>query len=103
MNYVNLIGKISSEPKFQVLPDGQRIVRFSLSTQEPYLDEKGELLKRKQWHRVMAWGNWVRIMEELGQKGIKLAIEGRLISRYYHTSSGKRQITEVEVNDLVIL
>jgi single-stranded DNA-binding protein len=46
----------------------------------------------------------VQVLEELGQKGISLAIEGKLVSRFYQTQTGgKKLITEVEVNDLVVL
>lgn len=104
MNHVNLIGKISSEPKVVCLENGKKIAQFSLSTQETYLDEEGNVKKRNYWHRISAWGNWVGVLEELGHKGINLAIEGKLVSRFYKTNNGsQRLITEVEVNDLVIL
>ena len=104
MNHVNLIGKISSEPKVVQLTNGKKIAQFSMSTQETYLDASGNTKIRKQWHRVSAWGRWVSILEELGEKGLNLAIEGRLISRFYNASTGERKfVTEVEVNDLVLL
>lgn len=103
MNHVNLIGKISSEPKV-ILLNGRKTAQFSMSTQENYLDAEGNVKSRKYWHRVSAWGNWVNILEELGEKGIGLAIEGKLVSRFYKTPAGDRKlITEVEVNDLVLL
>ena len=83
MNHVNLIGKICSAPKVVELTNGRKIAQFSLSTQESYLDVDGTTKVRKQWHRISAWGRWVAILEELGEKGLSLAIEGRLISRFY--------------------
>lgn len=104
MNHVNLIGKISSEPKVVLLENGKKIAQFSMSTQETYLDAEGNTKKRNNWHRISAWGNWVGILEELGHKGIHLAIEGKLVSRFYRTNTGDQKlITEVEINDLVIL
>jgi single-strand DNA-binding protein len=104
MNHVNLIGKISSEPKVVELENGKKIAQFSMSTQESYLDKDGNVKKRNQWHRISAWGNWVSILEELGQKGLNLAVEGKLVSRYYLSKTGSKQvITEVEVNDLILL
>ena len=59
---------------------------------------------RKQWHQISAWGNWVNVLEQLGTVGLKLAVEGKLISRFYKTKTGDRKVvTEVEVNDLVVL
>ncbi len=104
MNHVNLIGKICSAPKVVELTNGRKIAQFSLSTQESYLDVDGTTKIRKQWHRISAWGRWVGILEELGEKGLSLAIEGRLISRFYKSKTGERKlVTEVEVNDLVLL
>lgn len=104
MNHVNLIGKISSEPKVISLGNGKKLAQFSMSTEESYLDDLGNTLKKDQSHRITAWGNWVAILEELGQKGIQLAIEGKLVSRFYKNQAGDRKfITEVEINDLVLL
>jgi hypothetical protein len=70
MNHVNLIGKICSAPKVVELTNGRKIAQFSLSTQESYLDVDGTTKIRKQWHRISAWGRWVGILEELGEKGL---------------------------------
>jgi single-strand DNA-binding protein len=104
MNHVNLIGQMSSDPKFVELKDGKRIARFSLSTRETYLDDEGQTKSVNNWHNVTAWGKWVPVLEQLGSKGQALAIEGKLRSRFYNSKSGqKKAFTEVEINDLVIL
>jgi single-strand DNA-binding protein len=104
MNHVNLIGKINSNPKIVQLENGRRIAQFSLATQESYLDSEGNVKNRKNWHRISAWGNWVSVLETIGEKGINLAIEGKLVSRFYKSDTGQRtMITEVEINDLVII
>ncbi|MCE3295313.1 MAG: hypothetical protein K0R65_1027 [Crocinitomicaceae bacterium] len=104
MNHVNLIGKISSEPKVIELENGKKLAQFSMSTQETYLDADGNIKKKSNWHRISAWGIWVNVLEDFGHKGINLAIEGKLVSRFYRTTAGvQKLITEVEVNDLTIL
>lgn len=104
MNHVNLIGKISSEPKFIELQNGKKIAQFSMSTEETFLDQEGNVKKKSNWHRISAWGKWVHVLEELGSKGIHLAVEGRLVSRFYKAPGGEQKlISEVEVNDLIIL
>lgn len=104
MNYVNLIGKMSSEPRVFSTENGRTIANFSLKTEETYLDREGHTKKKSQWHRISAWGKWSKIIEEFGSKGTQLAVEGRLTSRFYKTPNGEnRMITEIEVNDLVLL
>jgi single-strand DNA-binding protein len=104
MNHVNLIGKISSAPKVLELENGRKIAQFSLSTSEVYLDGDGNKKERKHWHRISAWGKWVSVLEKFGEKGLKLAIEGRLVSRFYKGKTGDRRfVVEVEVNDLILM
>ncbi|HTO37161.1 MAG TPA: single-stranded DNA-binding protein [Brumimicrobium sp.] len=103
MNFVNLIGQITNEPQIILTEDGRKIAKFALSTKEMYLDEKGNTKEIKNWHRVTAWGKWVPILEQLCQKGQSIAIEGRLRSKFFSMNGYKNAITEIEINDLVIL
>ena len=103
MNHVNLIGKVCSAPRIVELPNGRKIAQFTLSTKEMYLDELGETKSRSNWHRLTAWGKWVRVLEELGKEGMDLAVEGKLVTRFYQSKGEKKFISEVEINDLVIL
>ncbi|MES2798388.1 MAG: single-stranded DNA-binding protein [Bacteroidota bacterium] len=103
MNHVNLIGKVSSTPKIVELPDGRRIVQFTMSTKEKFIDAEGKAKTKSNWHRMMAWGRWVRVLEELGSEGMDLAVEGKLVTRFYQSAGKKQMISEVEVNDLIIL
>ncbi len=104
LNHVNIIGRLASEPKILTLPGGRRIVNFSLATKEHFFDREGNMKVKQDWHRLTAYGRWVQIMEELCAKGNNIAVEGKLVSRFYKTSDGERKmISEIEVNDLIIL
>jgi single-strand DNA-binding protein len=103
MNHVNLIGKVSSAPKVIDLADGRKIAQFTMSTKEMYLDETGKTKTRSNWHRLTAWGRWVKVLEELCQEGMDLAVEGKLVTRFYKNNGEQRSISEVEINDLIIL
>ena len=103
MNQVNLIGKVSSAPKFMELENGKRVAKFTLSTNETYLDAQGNPKSRKHWHKVSAWGRWAKVVEELSSVGTQIAIEGKLISRFYQQNGQKQVISEVEVNDLIMM
>jgi single-strand DNA-binding protein len=103
MNHVNLIGKVCSTPKIVELPNGKKIAQFTMSTKEMYLDETGNTKSRSNWHRLTAWGRWVKVLEELGQEGMDLAVEGKLVTRFYQNKGQRQYTAEVEVNDLVIL
>ncbi|MEI8116170.1 MAG: single-stranded DNA-binding protein [Flavobacteriia bacterium] len=103
LNHVNLIGKVSSTPKIVELENGRRIAKFTLSTKEQYLDANGVTKTRRYWHALSAWGRWVKVLEELGNVGSELAIEGKLVTRFYQTNGQRKMVSEVEVNDIVVM
>ena len=103
MNHVNLIGELTSLPRFYELPSGRRVAQFTIATREVYLDADGNSKNKKHWHRISAWGRWAKILEELAREGMELAIEGKLTTRFYQRGGEKRFISEVEVNDLIIM
>ncbi len=103
LNQVNLIGKISSTPKIVELENGLRIAKFTLSTKEQYLDVNGNTKTRRYWHALSAWGRWVKVLEELGKVGSALAIEGKLVTRFYQSKGQRKMVSEVEVNDIVVM
>lgn len=103
MNHVNLIGKLTSAPRFYILPSGRKVAQFTIATKETFLDQEGNTKNKSHWHRVSAWGRWTQVLEELGTVGMDMAIEGKLTTRFYQKSGEKRFISEVEVNDLIIM
>ena len=103
MNLVHLIGTIQSEPRLHELPNGRRLVKFTLVTEESYLDVKGHKKYKKNWHNLSAWGRWVQVLRECGPTGTSIAIEGRIVSQFYFVNGKKQMKSEIEINDLVIL
>ena len=103
MNHVNLIGRVAGEPRFYENKDGRRVAQLTLTTVEHYLDEEGNTKQKSHWHRIAAWGRWVKVVEELVCEGTELAVEGKLLTRFFFRDGQRQFISEVEVNDLVII
>lgn len=103
MNHVNLIGRISSKPRFYEHPSGRKVAQFTLVTQETYIDEDEKTQIKRHWHRVAAWGRWVQVIEQFGDHNLQVAIEGKLTTRFYYRDGAKQFISEVEVNDLIVM
>ena len=74
-----------------------------MSTKETYFDEKGKSKSRDTWHTLTAWGNWIKVLEELELKGTNLAIEGKIVSRFYKAGGIPKLISEIEINDLTLI
>ena len=103
-NKVQLIGNLGNSPEIKNTTTGKKLARFSIATNEIYRNAKGEKVKETTWHNLVAWGKIADIAEKYLNKGSEVAIEGKLISRSYTDKEGsKKFISEVEVNELLML
>ena len=103
-NKVQLIGNLGNAPEVKTLESGKKMARFSVATSESYRNAKGEKVTDTQWHSLVAWGKVAEIVEKFLTKGKEVAIEGKLINRSYNDKDGnKKYITEIQVNELLML
>jgi len=103
-NKVQLIGNLGNAPEIKTLDGGKKMARFSIATNESYRNAKGEKVTETQWHNLVAWGKVAEIVEKYLNKGSEVAIEGKLTNRSYNDKEGnKKYITEVQVNELLML
>jgi single-strand DNA-binding protein len=103
-NKVQLIGNLGNTPEIITLDSGKKLAKFSIATNESYKNTDGEKITETQWHNVVAWNKTAEIVEKYLDKGKEIAIEGKLTSRSYDDKDGnKRYITEVVVNELLML
>lgn len=103
MNFVTLSGKLTSAPMIIEDSNGKKIARFKLTTEDSLITSSGEVKRLKINHDLMAWGKWVQIIQEFVLQDQSLAIEGRLVYRFYQIQGRPVRRAEVEVNDLVII
>jgi single-strand DNA-binding protein len=103
-NKVQLIGNLGNAPEVRNTESGKKLVRFSVATNEQYKNAKGERVTETQWHNLIAWGKIADIAEKFLVKGTEVAIEGKLVNRNYTDKEGnKKYITEIQVNELLML
>jgi len=103
-NKVQLIGNLGNAPEVKTLEGGKKMARFSVATNESYRNARGEKVTETQWHNLVAWGKVAEIVEKYLGKGKEVAIEGKLVSRTYNDKDGnKRYVTEIQVNELLML
>ena len=104
VNKVILIGNLGKDPELRYAPSGSAVSTFSLATSEQWKDQEGNPQERTSWHNIVVWGKLAEIASEYLKKGRKVYVEGRLQYRDYEDKNGnKRYVTEVVVNDLVML
>lgn len=103
-NRVQLIGNVGNDPEIKTLENGKKLAHLNIATNDKYTNDKGEKVEQTEWHRVTAWGKTAEIIEKYVVKGKEVAIEGKLTHRSYDDSNGeKRYITEVVVNEILLL
>lgn len=103
-NSVQLIGRLGAKPEVRTFDNGKKMAKLSLATSEIFKDQSGEKVTRTTWHNLVAWGKTATILENHTDKGNEIAVEGKLTYSNYTDKEGiERYVTEIVVNELVLL
>ncbi len=97
LNKVMVIGHLGHDPEIRYTPTGLSVVKFSVATDEAYLDKEGKRQERTEWHRVVIIGRLALTCNEYLKKGRQVFVEGRLRNRELETrAEGRKQrLTEI--------
>lgn len=98
LNKVMLIGNLGKDPEVRNLPNGGKVVNFSIATSESWKDKQtGERKEKTEWHNIVIFGEGlVKVAETYLKKGSKVYLEGQLQTRKWQDKEGKdRYSTEV--------
>ena len=101
-NSVTLIGYLGKDPEVKTYGERKRAT-FSLATNDSYRNQKGEKVEDTQWHSVVIWGSLASVVEKYLKKGNEVCVEGKLIHRSYEAAGEKKYVSEINVNDLLML
>lgn len=104
-NRLELIGRLVKDPLVKKLPNGQKIVIFTVATNYSWQDIKTKEKKETvDFHLAVAWGRLADICEKYLVKGSKVFLTGRLAYRQWEDKNGEKKYkTEVIVTDLIML
>lgn len=101
-NSVQLIGHLGKDPEVKAYGERKK-ASFTLATTDSYKNQKGEKVQDTQWHNIVIWGSLASVAEKYLKKGKEICVEGKLVHRSYDSAGEKKYITEINVNDLVML
>jgi single-strand DNA-binding protein len=103
-NSVRLIGNLGANPEIKELNSGRKLAKASLATSDKYKDADGNQVTQTQWHNLVAWGKTADFFEKFLEKGIEVALEGKIINKSYTDKDGsKKYISEINVNEILML
>ena len=99
INKVTLIGRLGNDPEI-----ANSVLKMNLATTFKYKNKNGEQIEETEWHRLIAFGKSVEILNKYCKKGSELYIEGRIkTSKYKDKSGNDKQSTEIIVENFQFL
>ena len=90
MNVVTLIGNLASDVQLKDVGADKKVATFLLAVDRPGQDKGADFIQ------VSTWDKQAELCERFLAKGKRVALDGRLRSRSWEESDGKRR-TAVEV------
>jgi len=104
LNKAMLIGRLGREPEMRYTPSGKPVTSFSVVTSRSWVTTNGERREDTEWFNVVAWGNLAEICSQYLSKGQQVYVEGRLQTRSWEDSEGKRHSrTELVAQEMIML
>src|SRR5215469_15397850 len=103
VNSVHLLGHSGRDPDVRTTSSGALVATFSLATQARHKDKDGNWHDVPEWHALVSFGKTAEIVRDYVRKGSQLFVEGRLHTRSWDDSGTTRYLTEIILNDLVLL
>jgi single-strand DNA-binding protein len=103
-NNVQLLGHLGKAPEVRTFDGGKKMARFTVATNESYVNASGEKKTETQWHTIVAWGKVAEVAEKILSKGSQVSLEGKLVSRHYTDKEGvKKYVTEVHISEILLV
>lgn len=104
LNKVMIIGCVGREPEMRYTPSGKPVTSFSVATSRNWMTPDGRRREETDWFNVVSWGNLAEICKQYLTKDQCVYIEGRLQTRGWEDSEGKRHYrTEIVANEMIML
>ena len=95
MNSLTLIGRLTKDPELRYLANtGNAVARFSIAVNRPFAKKEAEVTA--DFFNVVVWGKRAETCTNYLQKGLQVAIQGRLQNNNYTDKDGvKRYSVEI--------
>ena len=104
LNRIELIGNVVQKPEFSTYDNDMMRTKFSVATNDYYVDKSGKEQNTTQFHNVIFWGKLADIASKYLDKGSQVFVEGKVSYRKYTTNDGvDRYMTEVTGTRLIFL
>lgn len=105
LNKVTLIGHLGDEVKIHYFEGGNCIARFSIATNEVYINKTtNEKITSTEWHNIVVRNKAAELCEKYLSKGDKIYIEGKIRTRHWQSEEGiTKHTTEIQALEFIFL
>lgn len=102
MNKFIGIGRLTKEIELRETNNGRSVVSNTIAIKNDFKNANGEY--DSEFINIQVWGKTAEFLAQYAQKGMLVAIEGRVTTRSYDDADGnKRYVTEVICNSVELL
>ncbi len=104
INKVIVVGRIGNKPEGRYTPSGTSTARFSVATNESWMDSDNNRQEHTEWHDIEALGKNADFATQYLQKGQLVCVEGRLHTNAWTDKDGNnRKKTEIKCQSVTPL
>jgi single-strand DNA-binding protein len=90
LNKVYVLGNLTRDPELKALPNGTKVTQFSLATNRVWKDQAGAKQEQVEYHNIVVFGRQAETSAEYLKKGQQVLIEGRIQTRSWDGTDGKK-------------
>lgn len=100
LNKAFLYGNLTRDPELRALPNGTKVASFSIATNRTYKDKDGRKQEAVEFHNVVSFGRQAEVISQYLKKGRPVFIEGRIQTRSWDGTDGKKNYrTEIVIDN----
>lgn len=102
INRVVLVGRLTKDPELRHTPNGIAVGTFTLAVNRPFSNQSGE--READFINTVVWRKQAENVHKFLKKGSLVGIDGRIQTRNYENSEGRRvYVTEVVADSVQFL
>ncbi len=105
LNKVMIIGRLTRDPELKTTPSGVNVCQMGIATSYAYTNQAtGQKVEQTEFHNVVLWRKLGEIAHQYLKKGNQIYIEGRLQTRSWDGTDGKKNYrTEIIADNMIML
>jgi single-strand DNA-binding protein len=101
LNKALIIGNLTRDPELKSLPSGMQVTSFSVATNRVWKDKAGARQESSDYHNIVVFGRQAETAAQYLKKGASVLVEGRIQTRSWDGTDGKKQYRTEIVADRV--